>query len=342
MPGEHGTPADRLGPIDGLLRRVERGDAAQLGHAVGLAKKNALVQPGPDDRDRRPGTGDGRQLQGGQVGGGETGLLGHLLEQHRHARHDLDLLVLQSAERAGGLEAALVEDRQAPGQRVQDVPQQAGRAGHGQDVDHPCPGAQRGLGEGKVGDQVERGPVGEQHTLGPGAGPAGVHDLGDVVRARLRARHWRVLLIPQAGERVQVPQRDRVTGGRRASQRRGHPVPVSLVGEHHPGSGVVHQVAQLVRGEPVVEGHHDRAQLERGERGDDPFQAVVANDADPVAGPQPALGVEVRGGVGPAVEVLVANAVRAVEDDGRTAWCLPGPVAKSVSDEFRHGTASPR
>ena len=42
-------------------------------------------------------------------------------------------------------------------------------------------------------------------------------------------------------------------------------------------------------------------------------------------------------GVGPAVQALVIDQVGAVEDDGRAARCLPGPVAEPVGDQFGHG-----
>lgn len=193
---------------------------------------------------------------------------------------DLDPLRGESVQRRAGVEAALVEDRHPSGQRVQDVPQQSRGTRHRQRVDDPSAGPKCRLGDGEIGNKVECAAMGENDTLWARSGSAGIDDLGDVVRVRVRsARKSPMLLVAQCGEVFETPQ-----GSRGSLDGRRDPVMVRVTGKNEARCGVVDQIAQLLGGEAVVERDNDRPDLERSDRRNDPLQAVVADDADPVPG----------------------------------------------------------
>src|SRR6516165_8731464 len=116
-----------------------------------------------------------------------------------------------------------------------------------------------------------------------------------------------MLFVAQRGEVLQTPQ-----SSRSSLHSGGDPVAVGVVGEDKARGGVVDQVSQLLGGEAVVQRDNDGTDLQRSDRRNDPLQAVVADDANPIAGLKLGSGQMPSGTIGPPVQRLVIDGVGAV------------------------------
>ena len=89
-----------------------------------------------------------------------------------------------------------------------------------------------------------------------------------------------------------------------------------VLGDHRGRAGVVEDVRDLLRAEHVVDRHADQPEPRAGEVGDHEAERVVAQQREPVALREPALGERVGGAVDGRVQLRVRDAHVAVHDRG--------------------------
>ena len=201
-----------------------------------------------------------------------------------------------------------------------------------------------------------------QHgALGPGLGPAGVDQLGQVVIAHgdIRGRSAVVSHPVRDSLPARVPARGRLFAALRDHAAHGdgaaapasvaRQLPQGLLGHRHQrvpgdqprGARMPEHVADLARCQHEVDGHGHRAEPGQREVGHHERVVVVAEDRDPVARGDPAGGQRRGGPVHRGVEFGVRLPQAAVDDGGLVRVTRGGP-AQQVADRLAPGVHDER